>query len=46
MSFRYVTHDDVADYIAKGWEVESDLAVTHHGRHAVLMVWRGEGEPN
>jgi hypothetical protein len=43
--FRYVKHRDVPAYLAQGWVVENNMADTHHGRHAVLMRWAGEGEP-
>lgn len=42
---KYVTHDAVPEYLAKGWVVSCDLSPTHHGEYAVLMVWKGEGEP-
>ena len=43
---RYVPHRLVDSYLAKGWAVADDMASTHHGTHAVLMVWQGEGEPD
>ena len=43
---RYVVHSSVEAYKAKGWKVRNDMADTHHGKYAVLMIWEGEGEPN
>lgn len=42
---RYVPLADVAAYLAKGWAFRDDMADSHHGAHAVLMIWKGEGEP-
>ncbi len=42
---RYVAHDEVPAYLAKGWVVSDDLFGTPHGDYAVLMLWAGEGEP-
>jgi hypothetical protein len=42
---RYVAHDQVAAYLANGWRLEDDLTKTHHGFHAVLMIWAGDDEP-
>ena len=42
---RYVTHDAVPEYLAKGWVVSDTLDGTPHSHFAVLMVWKGEGEP-
>lgn len=42
---RYVPLDAVGAYLALGWTIRDDMANTHHGAHAVLMVWTGEGEP-
>lgn len=35
--FRFVPHSDVSTYEQKGWHIASDLADSHHGRHAVIM---------
>ena len=43
--FKYVPHENVSEYLSSGWEIADDLRVTHHGSHAVLMRWAGEGEP-
>lgn len=42
--FRYVRHDDVAEYESNGWAIAADLGPTH-GQWAVLMKWTGEGNP-
>jgi hypothetical protein len=42
---RYVPHKRVAEHLANGWRVADDFAGTHHGAHAVLMVWEGEDDP-
>jgi hypothetical protein len=42
---RYVRHCDVADYLARGWEVSSDLVGTHHGFYSKILIWSGHGEP-
>lgn len=42
---RYVPHDQIEAFLAKGWEIVDTLAATHHGDHAILMRWAGEGEP-
>ena len=43
--FRFVTHDSVEDYLAKGWVIADTLFGTKHGDFAVLMRFAGEGEP-
>lgn len=43
--FRYVPHSSIQEYLSKGWEIADDLRTTHHGSHAVLCVWKGDGEP-
>jgi hypothetical protein len=43
--FRYIRHERIAAYEALGWVIVDDLANTHHGDHAVLGKWAGEGEP-
>src|SRR5262249_14123488 len=35
--FRYVRHDDVAKFMAEGWEQLPALEGTHYAEHAVLM---------
>jgi hypothetical protein len=41
---RYVPHRLVAEFSARGWRLADDFAGTHHGAHAVLMVWEGDGD--
>jgi hypothetical protein len=43
--FRHVPNHRVPEYQAKGWRIANDLKDCHHGHHAVLMIWEGEGEP-
>jgi hypothetical protein len=43
--FKYVPHENVSEYLLKGWEVADSLNGTNHGFFAVLMKWAGEGEP-
>jgi hypothetical protein len=43
--FRLVPHGQLVAHLAQGWLVADDLADTHHGRHASLCRWGGEGEP-
>jgi hypothetical protein len=43
---KYVPLADVGKWLAKGWTIVDDMATAHHGRHAVLMKWTGEGEPS
>jgi hypothetical protein len=43
---RYVPHRLVAEFAARGWRLADDMAGTHHGAHAVLMIWAGEHEPD
>lgn len=45
LTFYYVRHADVPAYQALGWTRLNDLDGTHHGYHACLMRWDGEGEP-
>jgi len=42
---RFVPHTRVADYESVGWELSDDLSTCHHGQHAVIMRWAGEGYP-
>jgi hypothetical protein len=44
-SVRFVTHEKVAAAEALGYEWTSALTDTHHGEHAVLMVWPHDTEP-
>jgi hypothetical protein len=44
-SVRFVTHDKVEAAEALGYEWTSALTDTHHGEHAVLMVWPHDTEP-
>lgn len=43
---RYVVLGDVGVWLAKGWTIADDMAGTHHGNYAVLMIWMGEHEPD
>jgi hypothetical protein len=43
--YRYVPHDEVAAYEARGWDWTSALVDTRHGEHAVLMSWPHDTEP-
>ena len=43
--YKYVPHDDVAAYVAAGWEKSTALKDTHHGDYATLCVWEHDGEP-
>lgn len=37
-TFRYVTHENVLDYLRCGWHIATtDLG--HHSFYSVLMVW-------
>jgi hypothetical protein len=42
---RYVSHEDCERFERQGWEWTSALVDTHHGEHAVLMVWPHDTEP-
>ena len=42
---KYVRLSDVGTYLAKGWTIRNDMATDHHGEHAVLMIFVGEGDP-
>ncbi len=42
---RYVRHNEVEAFKAKGWVVSDDLGGTHHGFHGCLMSFEGTGEP-
>jgi hypothetical protein len=44
--FRYVRHADVERYLKRGWVEANTLLHTHHGRHAILMRWTGQGDPS
>lgn len=39
MTFRYVTHPQVPDYLRCGWLATPALEGTHHGHYSVLCVW-------
>lgn len=41
-TLQYVPHDQVDDFIRRGWVVRDRLADTHHGRYAVLMIYEGK----
>ena len=36
--FRYIVHDKVEEWKAKGWTVTDALEGTHHGHYSVLML--------
>jgi len=36
-TFQFIRHNQVQDYLAKGWTVASDLAGTPHGHWSILM---------
>ncbi len=39
---KYVNHADIPAHLSRGWIVVSDAEqMRHHGRHSVLMEWRG-----
>ncbi len=42
---RYVVHTDVERMMALGWRVVDNMQTCHHGKYAVLMEWKGEGDP-
>lgn len=42
---RYVIHSQVSAYERLGWRPLNALAGTHHGVHAVMMEWVGDGTP-
>lgn len=44
MTFRFVPHHLVKAYLALGW-CDCGFAPGHHGAHARVMKWEGEGEP-
>lgn len=39
MTFRYVLHDRVPDYLRCGWLATPALEGTHHGYYSTLCVW-------
>ena len=41
----YVPREDVPWWKDAGWITTPILEGTHHGYHAVMMQWCGEGEP-
>lgn len=43
--FRYVPHSALLLHLAKGWSISDELHGTHHGVHAVLCIWTGDGSP-
>jgi hypothetical protein len=44
-SVRFVTHEKVEAAVALGYEWTSALTDTHHGEHAVLMIWPHDTDP-
>lgn len=42
---KYVPHAMVKEFEANGWKRSDGLDGTHHGHHAVIMIWEGDGEP-
>jgi len=43
---RYVPHAQMLLFLAKGWAIADELHGTNHGFYAVLMVWRGDHDPD
>lgn len=43
---RYVAHDQMLAFLARGWAIADELHGASHGEHAVLMTYQGDGEPN
>ena len=45
--FRYVKIEDIPRFMARGWEWDDRETPLHapHGCYAVVMEWRGDGEP-
>jgi hypothetical protein len=39
MTYRYVLHDRVPDYLRCGWMALPSLEGTHHGHYSTLCVW-------
>lgn len=37
--FRFVRHEQAADYLKSGWVARPALNGTHHGEWSVLMEW-------
>lgn len=44
--FRYVRHEDVDEYVRKGWKKHYGLEGTHHGEYSVLMENKNLREPS
>lgn len=44
--YRHVPLARVEEFQGKGWVVAHDLQDCHHGFHAVLMIYGGDGEPD
>lgn len=42
--YRFVPHAEARNYQLAGWE-DRGFAPHHHGCHARVMIWRGEGPP-
>jgi hypothetical protein len=42
---KYVPHEQVAAYVAAGWEESSALVDTHHGEYCKLCVWPHDTDP-
>jgi hypothetical protein len=38
---KYVRHNEIAEHLRAGWAIRDDMQNTHHGRHAVLMIYTG-----
>ena len=42
---RYVPHNQLLVFLAKGWEISDELHGASHGEWSVLMVWPFDWEP-
>lgn len=38
LSFRYVIHERVRDYLDIGWHIAA-VSMGHHGYYGVMMAW-------
>lgn len=44
MIYKYVIHSLIPEYEALGWINTGDLAGTHHGHYADLLMWPHEDQ--
>lgn len=42
---RYVPHNQLLAFLAKGWKISDELHGSNHGQWSVLMYWPFDGEP-